>query len=208
MTVPRDRYETDRVGRVRLARHLSNIISPPTMFAGIGVALAIYERPIREGLFWGLVYSLIVTVTPMLLVFFLLKTGRIGDLHMSHTSERHLPYLVAVLSGLAAYLILRVFDGPELLRCLSLLNVTTLGTLGIINTRWLISIHATAAAATWLIATFVFGPVVGLILLPLAILICYIRLFLKRHTLAQVTAGVVLGLGLVLIGRALGCFVA
>jgi membrane-associated phospholipid phosphatase len=79
--------------------------------------------------------------------------------------------------------------------------------LGLINTRWLISIHATAAAATWLIAALIFGWVVGLVLLPLLILIAWIRLYLKRHTLPQVLAGITLGLSAVLIMRALGCFV-
>lgn len=207
MKAPRDRHEADRVGSVRLARHLSNIISPPIMFAAIGLALGIYERPIRPGLIWGLVYGVIVTVTPMVVVVYLLRTGRIGDIHMSHTNERHIPYLVAVLSGAIAYLVLVLFDGPYLLRCLAVFNIITLGALGLINTRWLISIHATAAAATWLIATLIFGPVVSLILLPVAVLICYIRLFLKRHTVAQVLAGVALGMGIVLIMRAFGCFI-
>jgi membrane-associated phospholipid phosphatase len=207
MTVPRDRHEADRIGAVRLARHLSNIISPPIMFAAVGLALGIYERPVLPGLAWGLMYGLIVTALPMLVVIFLLQTGRIGDLHMSHTSERHLPYLVAVFSGALALTLISLFDGPDLLRCLAILNIITLGALGIINTRWLISIHATAAGATWLIATLVFGPWVGLILLPLVVLICYIRLFLKRHTLGQVLAGVTLGLTAVLVLRLFGCFI-
>lgn len=206
MTVPRDTHEADRVGSVKLARRLSNIISPPIMFAAIGLALGVYERPVLPGLAWGFVYGLIVTLIPMAVVLTFLRTGRISDLHMSHTSERHIPYLIAVAAGIIAYLVIRLFDGPELLLCLSVSNIITLGALGLINTQWLISIHATAAAATWLIATLVFGPVVGLILLPLVILICYIRLFLKRHTLAQVLAGVALGLAVVLVLRAFGCF--
>lgn len=207
MKIPRDKHEADRVGSVKVARHLSNIISPPIMFAALGLALGVYERPIRPGLVWGFVYGSIVTLIPMMVVAALLRSGRISDLHMSHTNERHIPYLVAVGAGALAYGVIRLFDGPELLLCLSVLNIITLGALGLINTQWLISIHATAAAATWLIATLVFGPVVGLILLPLVILICYIRLFLQRHTLAQVLAGVVLGLSVVLLLRAFGCFV-
>lgn len=207
MRVPKDIHKADRVGSVRLARHLSNIISPPIMFAAIGLALGIHERPFWPGAAWGALYALFVALSPMLVVLFLLRTGRIADLHMSATHERHIPYLVAVLSGSVAYGVLVLFDGPILLRCLAILNVITLGLLGLINTRWLISIHATAAAATWLIATLVFGRGVGLLLLPVAILICYVRLFLKRHTPAQVLAGVALGLSVVAIMRAAGCFV-
>lgn len=192
---------------VRVARTLSNIISPPIMFAATGLALSIYERPGWPGLIWGVVYSLLIALSPMIVVFYLLRTGRIQDIHMSAIGERHIPYLTAVIAGALAYVLLIVFDGPELLRCLAILSIITLGLLGLINTRWLISIHATAAAATWLIAALVFGWVVGLVLLPLLILICWIRLYLKRHTPAQVLAGVAVGLSAVALMRLLGCFV-
>lgn len=206
MTLPRDTHKADRVGMVGVARLLSNVISPPIMFAATGLALGVHARPFWPGLAWGAVYSALIALMPMLVIAYLLRTGRITDLHMSATDERHIPYLTAVISGAVAFVILRYFDGPEVLRCLAVLSIITLGALGLINTRWLISIHATAAAATWLIATLIFGWVVGLILLPLLILIAWIRLYLKRHTRPQVLAGIALGLSAVLILRALGCF--
>lgn len=192
---------------VRIGRILSNIISPPIMFAGIGLALGIYERPFWPGLGWGLVYGSLVALIPLIVIAYLIRTGHIGELHMSNTHERHIPYLTSVISGTVAFLILTFFDGPELLRCLAILSVITLGALGLINTKWLISIHATAAGATWMIATVVFGWVAGAILLPFVILISAIRLYLKRHTPAQVLAGLALGISTVLTMRAFGCFV-
>lgn len=192
---------------VRVSRILSNIISPPIMFAVIGLALGLYERPIWPGLGWGFFYSLLVALTPILVILYLMRIGRIGELHMSATHERHIPYLTSVISGTVAFLILTLFDGPVLLRCLAVLSIITLGALGLINTRWLISIHATAAASTWMIATLVFGWVVGAILLPFVILISAIRLYLKRHTPAQVLAGIALGISTVLVMRAFGCFI-
>ena len=193
---------------VRVARTLSNIISPPIMFAATGVALGIHERPFWPGLGWGLVYGLMVALTPLFVILYLMRIGRISELHMSATNERHIPYLSAVISGIVAYVLLVLLDGPELLRCLTILSIITLGALGLINTQWLISIHAAAAAVTWLIATLVFGWVVGLILLPIVILISLIRLYLKRHTPAQVLGGIALGLSAVLLMRAVGCFVS
>lgn len=192
---------------VRVSRILSNIISPPIMFATVGLALGIYERPFWPGLAWGVFYSLMVALTPILVILYLMRIGRIGDLHMSATHERHIPYLTSVISGAVAFAVLSLFDGPVLLRCLAILSIITLGALGLINTQWLISIHATAAAATWMIATLVFGWVVSAILLPVVILISAIRLYLKRHTPAQVLAGIALGISTVLVMRAFGCFV-
>jgi membrane-associated phospholipid phosphatase len=208
MTVPRDQHVGDRTGMVRLARILSNIISPPIMFALLGLALGVHERSIWPGLGWGIVYGLLIALIPMLVILYLLRIGRVSELHMSATNERHIPYVTSVITGTLAYAILVFFDGPILLRCLAILSVITLGTLGLINTQWLISIHATAAAATWMIATLVFGWITGLILLPLLVLIASIRLYLKRHTPAQVLAGIALGFSTVLLMRAFGCFVS
>jgi membrane-associated phospholipid phosphatase len=207
MKQPKDHDKADRVGGVRLARVLSNVISPPTMFAVTGLALGVYERGWWPGLGWGALYAIIISLTPMLVIVYLLRTKRISDLHMSATRERHIPYLVAAASGAAVYGLLTLLNGPALLRCLAIFTVVTLTALALINSRWLISIHATAAAATWLIITLVFGATASLILLPVAVLICYVRLYLRRHTVPQVLAGAALGLSVVLIMRALGCFV-
>ncbi|MCL4804734.1 MAG: phosphatase PAP2 family protein [Anaerolineae bacterium] len=207
MTVPKDTHEADRVGMVRAGRILSNVISPPVMFALIGLALGVYERPFWPGLAWGFVFGLMVALVPLLVILYLMRIGRISELHMSNTSERHIPYMTSVITGMLTFVIITVFDGPVLLRCLSILSTITLGALGLINTKWLISIHATAAAATWLIATLIFGWVVGLIFLPFLVLISWVRLYLKRHTPAQVLAGIALGFSTVLLMRMLGCFI-
>jgi membrane-associated phospholipid phosphatase len=206
MNIPKDSHEADRVGMVRVARILSNIISPPIMFAITGLMLGLYERPIWPGLAWGALYGLLIALSPMLVVAYMLRSGRITDMHMSATHERHIPYLTSVIAGSIAFVIILLFDGPVLLRCLTVLSVIALGALGLINTRWLISIHATAGAATWLIFTLVFGWRVGLILLPFLVLVAWIRLYLKRHTVPQVLAGIALGISLVLLMRAFGCF--
>jgi membrane-associated phospholipid phosphatase len=206
MTVPRDKHKADRVGSVKFARLVSDVLSPPTMFAAIGLALAIHERPNISGVLWGVFFGLAVSLLPILFVVFMLKTGRIGDLHMSATQERHLPYIVAISAAALALVLVVAGGGPAQLTCLALFNIVVLILLGLINTRWLISIHATAAASTWLIAAFVFGWRVGFILLPLAVLVAWARLFLRRHTPAQVFAGLALGLFTVVVFRQLGCF--
>ncbi len=207
MSIPKDTHKADRVGTVKLARVLSNVISPPTMFAATGLALGVYERGWWPGFAWGAFYAAVIALTPMLAIVYLLRTGRIGDLHMSATHERHIPYLTAAVSGAVVYALLALLGGPALLRCLAVFTVITLSALGLINSRWLISIHATAAAATWLIITLVFGTTAGLVALPLAVLICLVRLYLRRHTPAQVLAGAALGVSVVLAMRAAGCFV-
>ena len=203
---PRDLFVADRVGGVRLARLFSNVVSPPVMFAVLGLALAWRELPFWPAVGWAAVYGFFVSLTPILFVLYLLRSGRILELHMSNTAERHLPYLVAVVSSLIVLALFLLFEGPGLLRCLALFNVVTLVILGVINARWLVSFHATAAMAMATIMGFVFGTATGAALLPVVGLVAGVRLYLRRHTVAQIVGGVVVGFFTVWSLTFVGCF--
>jgi membrane-associated phospholipid phosphatase len=207
MTTPLDQQEHNRKGFIRAGRLFSNIVSPPVIFALIGLVLSVKALPLLPALAWAAVYGFVVSLMPILLVLWLLATGRISELHMSDTSERHLPYLVAVVCGLIVYGLVVNFNGPQLLRCLAIFNIVTLAALGLINSRWLISFHATAISAAWMIIGLVFGWAASLIVIPFIIGVTSIRLYLKRHTIAQVVAGLALGIGTVGLLALFGCFV-
>lgn len=207
MNKPLDHYQEHRTGVVKAARLFSNIVSPPVMFAVLGLAFALYERPSLNGLLWAAVYGFFISLLPILFVLYLLKTGRIAELHMSNTGERHLPYVSAIISASLAFALISLFNGPELLRCLTVFNLIELAALGIINAFWLISLHATGIMATMLLVGLVFGWAYSLIVLPFVFLVCGVRLFLRRHTVMQVVAGLGLGVLTVYIMTLMGCFV-
>ncbi len=207
MSTPRDWHESDRTGLTRAARLFSNIVSPPVIFAVMGLVLSLYALPLPQALAWAALYGLFVSLMPILFVLYLLNTGRVKELHMSDKGERHLPYVVAVVSAIVFLIIVRLADGPQLLRCLSIFNVVALTALALINMRWLISFHATAVAAAWTITALVFGWQASLIVLPVVALVVAVRLFLKRHTVAQVIAGLALGVASVWVLTLIGCFV-
>jgi membrane-associated phospholipid phosphatase len=60
--------------------------------------------------------------------------------------------------------------------------------------------------AAFVIVGLVFGWTASLIVIPFVISVCWIRLYLKRHTPAQVTAGLLLGVASVLVLTLTGCF--
>lgn len=207
--LPLDFLAHNRTGFVKAARIYSNVVSPPVMFAVVGLAFGLYALPGWIGFFWAAVYGLLVSLAPILVVVYLLKTGRIAELHMSNTRERNIPYISAVVFAAIAYGLIARFDGPELLRCLALFNVIELTGLAVINHFWLISLHATGAMATAVLVMLVFGWGIGLLVgLPLVLSVCWVRLFLKRHTVSQIIAGLSLGTAVVLILVPFGCFVS
>lgn len=207
MTTPRDQYADNRTGTVRAARMFSNIVSPPVIFAVMGLLLALEAAPMPQALFWAALYGFMVSLLPILFVLWLLKTGRVAELHMSNTKERHLPYISAVLCAAVLYGIVWLLDGPELMKCLALFNIVTLSILGIINSFWLISFHATAITAAWAIIFLTFGRQASIIVAVLVVLVVIVRLYLKRHTLSQIIAGIALGISSVLLLTEFGCFV-
>lgn len=206
MTTPRDHSPESTIGAVRAARIFSNVVSPPVIFACLGLALAWYELPFLQGLLWASIYGICVSLLPILFVAYRLRTGQISDLHMNTTQERRLPYLVSVAGAVGAALLISIFNGPDLLICLSVFSVVELGLFAIINSSWKISIHAASIAAATVIVGLVFGPMYGLLLLPLVALVSWVRLYLRRHTPAQVTAGLALGLLIPLVMTQFGCF--
>jgi hypothetical protein len=193
MRRPKDLGGQPLVGRVRLARTLSNVISPPVIFAALGLAIALYERPDPVGLLWAAVYGFWVSLMPILLVLYLLRTGRVADLHLSSTDERRLPYLVGVLGAVVAYLLIWLSGGPPLLATLALLSVITLGSLAIITRIWLISVHATSISGATVVSGLVFGKWAALVLLPVALFVFWLRLYLRRHNVGEIVAGAALG---------------
>lgn len=206
MSAPRDWHASERTGLTRVARLFSNIVSPPVIYAVIGLVLSLYSLPLPQALTWAAIYGLFVSLLPILFVLWLLNTGRIEELHMSDTGERHLPYLVGIICSLLFLGIVSLAEGPDLLHCLAMFNVITLSALALINTRWLISFHAAAISSAWLIVGLVFGWQASLIVLPFVLLVVVVRLYLKRHTLAQIIAGVILGLASVWVLTLTGCF--
>lgn len=206
---PLDLLVQNRTGLVKTARIYSNLVSPPVMFAVVGLVFGLYALPGWAGFLWAAVYGLLVSLAPILVVVYLLKSGRIAELHMSNTRERSIPYLSAILFAGIAYGLIAGFGGPELLRCLALFNVIELTALTVINHFWLISLHATGAIASAVLLGLVFGWPTGLLVgIPLVGSVCWVRLFLKRHSPAQVVAGLALGAAVVLILVPFGCFVA
>lgn len=207
MHIPRDLLKEDRIGRVKAARVFSNVVSPPVMFSVLGLAFGLYERPFWQGFGWAALYGLLVSAAPLLVVLAMLYSGRIVELHMTNTRERYIPYATAVAFALLTYGLMTWLQGPELLRCLALFNAIELAALGVINVFWLISMHATGIMATFILTGLVFGwPLSWLIVFPFVLAVSGVRLYLKRHTPAQVAAGIALGALSVLSLFLAGCF--
>ena len=181
------------------------MISPPVIASLLGFAVAISDAPtLTNGLVWGTVYGFLISGFPMLVVAYLLKTGRVSDLHLHRKEERHLAYAITIGGALITTMLVVVLKGPSLLLALVLSNLLALTAMALVNIRWLISNHAATVMATATFVSFAYGPASGAALLPLVLITLWARLILNRHTVAQLIAGLVAGIVPVLIVASLG----
>lgn len=206
MNTPRDHRSEATVGTIRFARTFSNIVSPPVIFAVLGLALSLAEEGLWPGFLWAAFFGFFVSLAPILFIVYMMRIGRITDLHMNTRQERYLPYLVSVTTSAFVLLVIYLFDGPGLLTCLTILNIIVLIILGLVNTSWLISIHSASVSAATVIFGLVFGFWAAAVFSPFLLMVCWARLYLRRHTLGQVIAGLLLGLVATLGLAYTGCF--
>jgi len=178
---------------VGIARVFTDIVSPPIMFAALGVAAGLAGPSGSHGPLAAIVYAIFIAGLPLGLIIALHRAGRVSDLHMSGPGERRLPYLIGFISSAAAWAILSLMGASPEMRALAICSTFGLGALGLIDTHWLISNHAASITTVALYAGYVFGAPVGWSLSPLIVLVFAARLFLERHTVAQLLAGVAVG---------------
>lgn len=185
----------------KIARTISHIISPPVVFAAMGIAVGVKEMGWWPGLGWAVMHGVLISLLPIAYVVYLLQTGQISDITMTR-SERRIPYLVGTLFSILVIVILLIFPVSKGLLCLSMVEAISLAAMGLINNYWKISNHSTAVAAAALISGSFFGVWVGWSLVAVLAFVVFLRLYLRRHTPMQLVAGILLAL---IVVAGLGC---
>jgi membrane-associated phospholipid phosphatase len=175
----------------QIAAVISHAGSPPVLASAV-MLLAAATSPVGVGAWiWSLVYLLLAVVLPVLRLIWLVRQGWITDLDVQLRKQRIGPLLHALALGGAACVLMMLGEAPAGLNMLALtlwaLQALILG----ITLRWKISVHSTISA----VAALFVGATFGLLWLPLTgvLLIAWSRVRLRRHTVAQVAAGVALG---------------
>jgi len=144
----------------------------------------------------AIVSSFFIAVAPVLYIAHLLRSHRIsGGVDLAHKEERWRPYLVGIGSCILGFLVLLLLHAPQSLLLLSLIYAVNSAVMAIITQRWKISAHAAGAAmpATALFAVFGAAALAFAVIVPV---VCWARVKVKMHTVAQVSAGALLGTAL------------
>jgi len=141
-----------------------------------------------EAINWAFLCLLFGIIVPYLYVWFLYKKKKISDVHIFERENRLKPMVVACISYIILFIILRVLKGPLFLKSIFAVIIVSTIILTIITYFWKICLHA--SGMTLMVITFnvLFGRWM-LFMIPLILLIGWARIRIKKHTVSQVISG-------------------
>jgi membrane-associated phospholipid phosphatase len=172
-----------------LARIVSTIFNPFLTALALFVILADVSAKDTED-FWRLLFlsTFFTSIGPMLYVFWLYSTDRISDLDMSVRHEREVVFTTFVIFYFLGAAALWATHAPRLMIAAMLGYFASTLVVGYITRYWKISTHALGITAPLVALIMLYGrqPLPFLVLIPM---VCWARVYLKAHTIAQVLAG-------------------
>lgn len=115
------------------------------------------------------------------------------DVDVSNKDERIFPLLIGVISSLMGVITLFIANAPIVIIAFMFCYFTTTLLILFITYFWKISVHAVGFAGITAAITYVFGYLGLLFGLPL-LLVMWSRIYLQKHTPAQVVVGAVTSL--------------
>jgi hypothetical protein len=178
----------------RWARLVSNLLSPPLVWAVMIFTIAFHVTSNQTlALTYALVYGVMICLLPILYIAWMVRRGKISDLHMKERRERIIPFLISVLCSTLAWAALRLMNAPDILPLVAAVTLIQLSIMAVITLFWQISMHAMGITVAVVAMGVVFGVGAALVTSPLVPIVAAARLSLRRHTLAQVVAGALLG---------------
>ena len=150
----------------------------------------------------SLVGTFILTFAiPFILLLFMWKKGYIDSLHIDNSKQRTTPYIYTLICyGFWAYFLHTILLMPTFMLLIALGAIGALILVTLINQWWKISAHLTGIGGLLggicsfglSYAVLPFWPII--IVLLVALILMYARLYLDAHTPMQVVCGFILGL--------------
>jgi membrane-associated phospholipid phosphatase len=174
-----------------IANFISAVTNPPLV--AIPVFLIINYTLLfgRDWLWFSTVSVFFVSILPIITSFLWIKKNNLES-DMPRREDRIYPLLLVILSYILGVVVLYTMGAPQLATVLMFCYLTNTIVVLLFSLYWKISIHAMGIAGPATAIIYLFGwP--GLIFSLLVPLVIWSRLYLKRHTPAQLIIGTILG---------------
>lgn len=196
--------ENTSTKRVLGVAHIISDLFSPLLAPTYATAIALWFTMLRylplNVKLWALGgIFFITTVAPALVIFTLIRMGKVSNASISDKSQRTIPYCAAILCYIGAGYFMFSMQAPSWLTAF-FYGAAITSTLSLIITKWWkISAHTAgiagvAAACYWLaFHNLIAAPMLWLtVTFALTGAMAWSRLYLRHHTAAQVLAGATL----------------
>lgn len=180
-----------RISAETVAKFISTVGSPPIV-GMIAISIAAAAIPSPTASLWAVIYTFTTILIPSFYVLLLIRQGKARDFHLTNHEERIRPTLFTMGCNLLTLLLLYIFDAPTMVRVIGTILALQTVLFSLITLRWKISAHSATSTGTALLAWWLLGDAYFPALLAPPLII-WSRLYLRRHTQAQVIAGALLG---------------
>ncbi|HYT35690.1 MAG TPA: phosphatase PAP2 family protein, partial [Ktedonobacteraceae bacterium] len=185
--------------RIRIARHVSNILAPATISLPFIVLVAFYQSQDQLTAFiYACITLFFLSVGPLLYIIIGVRLGKLSDIDVSRRSQRVGPFMFGIVSVMIGWFVLTLTNGPRNLQTVMIITVFSGIIMMAITFWWKISMHASSLGGVATMLTVLYGAVM-LPLFVLLVLVSWSRVVLRRHTVTQVIAGSLAGIVLSLV---------
>lgn len=185
--------------RDRQARLTSYILNPFLVSFVVIILLAVEStNSAGEALKWAAI-SVAFSVLPIFaVVICMVRQKKLDGIFVNPRHQRNIIYTLASMLAVIGCGILWYFEAPELLAVTFTAGLVAIVVFMVINRFWKISLHTAFTAASVTLIIIVYGAIGAwtILLLPPT---AWARIRLNQHSLAQVVAGVLISVGIVLL---------
>jgi membrane-associated phospholipid phosphatase len=168
---------------------ISNIMHPMLVSAvAFSLLIAASDNPLVQKVWLGIVAILFSSLIPIGFLY----TYR-DRLNTDERTERFLPLVAGIVCYFVGFLLLWFMHAPIVVQALMLCYATNTLIVLAITLWWKVSVHTTAISGPLVAIAYTFGSVA----FPFYLLIPVVgtaRVILKKHTVAQVIVGAIIGL--------------
>lgn len=179
----------------RIASILSKVFAP---FINSSIAFILLVFPdkslsLLDKCIYAFVGVMFSTILPLMYLYWAQRIGKIDSLDIVNRKQRIDPLAVGTLMYFMGFVIYKIIGAPPIVTGLMFCFASNTLLVVLVTHYWKISIHSMGISGPLMALYMMYGNAV-LFAYPLILLVAMSRLILKRHTIPQIVAGVVVGL--------------
>src|SRR6266516_7354488 len=155
----------EQTKRIRIARHVSNILAPATISLPFILLVAFYKAQNQlTALIYACITLFFLSVGPLLYIIIGVRLGKLSDIDVSRRSQRVGPFMFGIVSVMIGWFVLTPTNGPRNLQTVMIITVFSGIIMMAITFWWKISMHASSLG----------GVATMLTVLPGAAMLCIV----------------------------------